>query len=238
MLQAQHCSFSIFLVLHPHKPSFAPSNLSFYKPLKTIRPVRAQKLRRAPPEQWLAQAQDEPTTATVDAPPPPPEEGPIELPSSAPSIFGFSDEPTPIQTATSVLLTGAISVFLFRALRRRAKRAKEMVKPAFFPLEFWTLISMLSYSKFKYTEGWIYLSPKFNSIWVYFKDSVFRTIELKLCIFILHATLLLPCIALVSWTSKWLHNCLQRVYFIEFILMCWGYHGGISGLGHLERRKH
>ncbi|GFZ12422.1 hypothetical protein Acr_23g0008070 [Actinidia rufa] len=42
------------------------------------------------------------------------------------SIFATSDDPSPIQVATSILLTGAISVFLFRSLRRRAKRVKEL----------------------------------------------------------------------------------------------------------------
>ncbi|KZV14430.1 hypothetical protein F511_43056 [Dorcoceras hygrometricum] len=55
----------------------------------------------------------------------PPDEGPVELPPSVPSIFATSDDPTALQTATSVLLTGAITVFLFRSLRRRAQRAKE-----------------------------------------------------------------------------------------------------------------
>ncbi|KAH7544082.1 hypothetical protein JRO89_XS15G0101900 [Xanthoceras sorbifolium] len=52
-----------------------------------------------------------------------PKEGPVELTQS---IFATTDDPTPIQVATSVLLTGAISIFLFRALRRRAKRSKEL----------------------------------------------------------------------------------------------------------------
>ncbi|KAH6788705.1 transmembrane protein [Perilla frutescens var. frutescens] len=70
----------------------------------------------------MAQLSEEPTTATAT---PPPEEGPVELPPSTSPIFATNDEPTPLQTATSVLLTGAITVFLFRSLRRRAKRAKE-----------------------------------------------------------------------------------------------------------------
>ncbi|KAI4322978.1 hypothetical protein L6164_022623 [Bauhinia variegata] len=49
------------------------------------------------------------------------DEGPIELPS----VFATTDDPSPIQVATSVLLTGAITVFLFRSIRRRAKRATE-----------------------------------------------------------------------------------------------------------------
>lgn len=51
-------------------------------------------------------------------------QGPVEL--RAPTLFSTDDNPTPLQTATSLLLTGAISVFLFRALRRRARRAKEL----------------------------------------------------------------------------------------------------------------
>lgn len=61
------------------------------------------------------------------------EQGPVLLPppssSSPSSIFATSDDPSPLQVSTSVLLTGAISVFLFRSLRRRGKRAKEMVGP-------------------------------------------------------------------------------------------------------------
>ncbi|KAK7819322.1 hypothetical protein CFP56_040427 [Quercus suber] len=51
----------------------------------------------------------------------------MELPPSFPSIFATTDNPSTIQVATSVLLTGAISVFLFRSVRRRAKQAKELV---------------------------------------------------------------------------------------------------------------
>ncbi|XP_057796809.1 uncharacterized protein LOC131012839 [Salvia miltiorrhiza] len=73
---------------------------------------------------WIAQLSEEPTTATSTTTSPP-EEGPIELPPSTSSLFATDDNPTPLQTATSVLLTGAITVFLFRSIRRRAKRAKE-----------------------------------------------------------------------------------------------------------------
>ncbi|KAK1416748.1 hypothetical protein QVD17_25864 [Tagetes erecta] len=55
-----------------------------------------------------------------------PDDGPVELPFSPPSFISFDDDPSTLQVATSVLLTGAISVFLFRSLRRRAKRAKEL----------------------------------------------------------------------------------------------------------------
>ncbi|XP_024979950.1 uncharacterized protein LOC112516928 isoform X1 [Cynara cardunculus var. scolymus] len=57
---------------------------------------------------------------------PRPEDGPVELPFSLPSFISTNDDPSTLQVATSVLLTGAISVFLFRSLRRRAKRAKEL----------------------------------------------------------------------------------------------------------------
>ncbi|XP_004497411.1 uncharacterized protein [Cicer arietinum] len=61
------------------------------------------------------------TTTTI-----PETDGPIELPfSSTPSLLSFTDDPSPIQVASSVLLTGAISVLLFRSLRRRAKRLKQ-----------------------------------------------------------------------------------------------------------------
>ncbi|XP_039026914.1 uncharacterized protein LOC120160608, partial [Hibiscus syriacus] len=71
----------------------------------------------------LVQAQG-PVTTIAEAE----EDGPFELPpsSTSTSIFATNDDPTPLQTATSVLLTGAIGVFLFRSLRRRAKRAKEL----------------------------------------------------------------------------------------------------------------
>ncbi|EEC72993.1 hypothetical protein OsI_06901 [Oryza sativa Indica Group] len=55
-------------------------------------------------------------------------DGPVEL--RTPTLFSIDENPTPLQTATSVLLTGAISVFLFRSIRRRARRAKELVIPS------------------------------------------------------------------------------------------------------------
>ncbi|KAK4344564.1 hypothetical protein RND71_034740 [Anisodus tanguticus] len=86
----------------------------------THRSVSATEAHGPPsPQSLLGEAPDETTNA-------PPEEGPIELPSSITNIFATSDDPSPLQTATSLLLTGAISVFLFRSLRRRAKRAKEL----------------------------------------------------------------------------------------------------------------
>ncbi|CAA0816008.1 Unknown protein [Striga hermonthica] len=91
----------------------------------SLRPTR-QYSRCTARKTWIAQLSEEPTTAAVtETPQYPGQEGPIELSPSSPHIFATSDDPTPLQTATSVLLTGAITVFLFRSLRRRAKRAKE-----------------------------------------------------------------------------------------------------------------
>lgn len=61
-------------------------------------------------------------------------EGPIEIqisPFSSSNIFATSDDPSPLQVATSLLLTGSISIFLFRSLRRRARKAKDLVKSPF-----------------------------------------------------------------------------------------------------------
>lgn len=90
--------------------------------------VRLHNHRANTSEPCLAQVPEEPTTSNTITSPAEEEEkeGPVELPSSAPFIFAFSEEPTPLQTATSLLLTGAISVFLFRSIRRRANRAKEL----------------------------------------------------------------------------------------------------------------
>lgn len=106
------------LVSHLHN-SFVFSSPLIHFPYRPTTLHHVLALPRARPETWLAQAA-EPTSTTA------PEEGPIELPPSTPSIFATTDDPSPIQVATSVLLTGAISVFLFRAVRRRAKRAKEL----------------------------------------------------------------------------------------------------------------
>jgi hypothetical protein len=53
-------------------------------------------------------------------------EGPIELPPAEIYDPLAIPETTPLQAVASVLLTGAITVLLIRAVRRRSKRAKEM----------------------------------------------------------------------------------------------------------------
>ncbi|XP_022718007.1 uncharacterized protein LOC111276527 [Durio zibethinus] len=104
----------------PHCPSSSPlfslRKPSFFSPFSLhpkvlLGPLFAQARK---PITTIAEAEEE--------------EGPFELPpsSNSSSIFATSDDPTPLQTATGVLLTGAIGVFLFRSLRRRAKRAKEL----------------------------------------------------------------------------------------------------------------
>ncbi|KAF5460956.1 hypothetical protein F2P56_020788 [Juglans regia] len=103
---------------HLHNSSLFPSPLVSV-PYRPTNLHHVSALPRTRPETWLAQVPESTSTAA-------PEEGPIELPPSTPSIFATTDDPSPIQVATSVLLTGAISVFLFRAVRRRAKRAKEL----------------------------------------------------------------------------------------------------------------
>ncbi|KAK6134547.1 hypothetical protein DH2020_031717 [Rehmannia glutinosa] len=105
---------------HPLTPSIAI--FSFYQfPVKTHQSVFALLC----PKTWITQLSEELTTTAITDSPPPAEEGPVELSSSISPIFATSDDPSPLQTATSVLLTGAITVLLFRSLRRRAKRAKE-----------------------------------------------------------------------------------------------------------------
>lgn len=104
---------------HLHNSSLFPYPLVSV-PYRPTNLHHVSALPRTRPETWLAQVPESTSTAA-------PEEGPIELPPSTPSIFATTDDPSPIQVATSVLLTGAISVFLFRAVRRRAKRAKELV---------------------------------------------------------------------------------------------------------------
>ncbi|XP_050220130.1 uncharacterized protein LOC126670441 [Mercurialis annua] len=93
-----------------------------------LRPISIPILSALPPSKpqhsWpaLAELPSKPPEPTS-----PQEQGPIELPlNSYPAIFSTSDDPSPIQVATSVLLTGSIGVFLFRALRRRARRVKEL----------------------------------------------------------------------------------------------------------------
>ncbi|KAI5333121.1 hypothetical protein L3X38_023251 [Prunus dulcis] len=133
MLQTQHLLCSHFpICLSPPQthflfpPSLSSSPLNFlYKPV-SLCSVSAHS--RSRPEQWLAEA-PEPTTSIPTAPYTPLEfapEGPEELPPASSPVFATTDDPSSIQVATSVLLTGAISVFLFRSLRRRARRAKEL----------------------------------------------------------------------------------------------------------------
>ncbi|XP_049402256.1 uncharacterized protein LOC125866015 [Solanum stenotomum] len=115
-----------FPLTFPPNPitSLTPFHNFLQKSNSTRRSVSATKSHA--PSSLLAEAPDETVVSGDETNNAPPEEGPIELPSSITNIFATSDDPSPLQTATSLLLTGAISVFLFRSLRRRAKRAKEL----------------------------------------------------------------------------------------------------------------
>ncbi|KAI3888754.1 hypothetical protein MKX03_013922 [Papaver bracteatum] len=100
---------------------FFPSSSSSSSRVTTTRPIQANLGTNF--QTWLAQS-IEPTTNMII--PPSEEAGPIELPSPISDVFATTDDPSSLQVATSVLLTGAIAIFLFRSLRRRAKRAKEL----------------------------------------------------------------------------------------------------------------
>ncbi|XP_028792982.1 uncharacterized protein LOC114748701 [Neltuma alba] len=123
MLQS-HCYHHV-LFSNPSVPLSLPHNPSFSLPLSSSpflnflhRPTTLHPVSAIPPSSpWLTQLAELAAAA---------EDGPVELPMSMPSIFATADEPSTIQIATSVLLTGAISIFLFRSIRRRAKRAKEL----------------------------------------------------------------------------------------------------------------
>uniref|UniRef100_A0ACD5ZQB9 Uncharacterized protein n=1 Tax=Avena sativa TaxID=4498 RepID=A0ACD5ZQB9_AVESA len=95
----------------PHRP-FPSAALPTHGRLSTA--IRAEPELQPPP----------PPSISAEEPPDDGGEGPVELRS--PTLFSVDDNPTTLQVATSVLLTGAISVFLFRSLRRRARRAKEL----------------------------------------------------------------------------------------------------------------
>jgi hypothetical protein len=123
----------IFPLSHHHtNHHLDPLKFLYKPPIFTPFILSALPRSRPDPPLWLAQLPEQA--------PEPEEEGPIEILRSSPSIFATSDDPSSIQVATSVLLTGAISVFLFRSLRRRAKRSKELV----FSLTF-LLLLMCSY---------------------------------------------------------------------------------------------
>ncbi|OIW11557.1 hypothetical protein TanjilG_26923 [Lupinus angustifolius] len=105
-----------FLFTNPIFTNHKSSLTFLHKPNNTLHSLSLSAIPPLISSSFLADL----TTAVV-------EDGPIELPfSSTPSIFATTDDPSPIQLASSILLTGAISVFLFRSLRRRANRSKEL----------------------------------------------------------------------------------------------------------------
>ncbi|PKU60113.1 uncharacterized protein LOC110094400 [Dendrobium catenatum] len=101
---------------HRHSPLF-PFHAS--RIFISLRPSALAAVSRP----WLAELPEPPSPESPIGE----TEGPVELiSSSSSSLFAIDDNPTPLQIATSVLLTGAITIFLFRSIRRRAKRAKEL----------------------------------------------------------------------------------------------------------------
>lgn len=117
-----------YLLTSNFPPSFPHLENHSFSPLISVHTPASlftlSALPRTRPDTWTARIPE--STIPVAAAE---EEGPIELPqtsSSTNTIFATTDDPSPLQVATSVLLTGAISIFLFRSLRRRAKRAKEL----------------------------------------------------------------------------------------------------------------
>lgn len=126
MLHSQchhHLLFPLTLAHHKVKPP-----LSILPPLLHHKPTILHSVSASAIPPWLAQLAD----AAADIDFETEGEGPVELPfSSTPSIFATADDPSPIQVASSVLLTGAVSVFLFRSLRRRAQRVKQSVTTLF-----------------------------------------------------------------------------------------------------------
>ncbi|KAG4960763.1 hypothetical protein JHK87_037396 [Glycine soja] len=118
-----HLLFPFTLTHHKVKPP-----LSILPPLLHHKPTILHSVSASAIPPWLAQLAD----AAADIDFETEGEGPVELPfSSTPSIFATADDPSPIQVASSVLLTGAVSVFLFRSLRRRAQRVKQSVTTLF-----------------------------------------------------------------------------------------------------------
>ncbi|KAG5551285.1 hypothetical protein RHGRI_009640 [Rhododendron griersonianum] len=92
-LLSSHFNFP-FPLSHPHNPSLS----SF--PLTTFPSSVSARLRSPPQQLRLALAQvpetlTEPTTTAAA------DEGPIELPPSSTSIFATTDDPSPLQLATS-----------------------------------------------------------------------------------------------------------------------------------------
>lgn len=123
MLQSNHLLPHLSLPLPQpslHLLHLRSSSLHF---LRRLQPSSSFKATAASPQSRLAEL-----TPEVPSSPQPKGEGPVEISPLTPSpLFAVTDNPTPLQVSTSVLLTGAISVFLFRSLRRRARRAKDLV---------------------------------------------------------------------------------------------------------------
>ncbi|KAE9456406.1 hypothetical protein C3L33_11701, partial [Rhododendron williamsianum] len=94
-LLSSHFNFP-FPLSHPHNPSLS----SF--PLTTLPSSVSARLRSPPQQPWLALALAQvPETLTEPTTTAAADEGPIELPPSSTSIFATTDDPSPLQLATS-----------------------------------------------------------------------------------------------------------------------------------------
>ncbi|GMI65520.1 hypothetical protein HRI_000221300 [Hibiscus trionum] len=102
------------LLHNPSSPLLLLQKPTFFSPLSAHSNVNFRPLLAA----------REPLSTTTEEAEEEEEEGngPLDL---LPSYSSFSSS-SPLQTATTVLLSGAIAAFLFRSIRRRAKRAKEL----------------------------------------------------------------------------------------------------------------
>ncbi|XP_020203141.1 uncharacterized protein LOC109788738 [Cajanus cajan] len=96
---------------HHHHPS--PSLIFLHRPITTT----TTTVSAIPYDAWLAQLT---TTQELLG------GGPIELPFSTPSVFTDEPSSSTLQLASTLLLSGAIALFLFRSIRRRVKRAKQL----------------------------------------------------------------------------------------------------------------
>uniref|UniRef100_A0A0E0JYX2 Uncharacterized protein n=1 Tax=Oryza punctata TaxID=4537 RepID=A0A0E0JYX2_ORYPU len=116
------------LLLLRHRRLLAGAASPYALPGRRRRLLRRSVAVRAEPELPAPAPPPAPSTSATTEPPGDDGggegDGPVEL--RTPTLFSIDENPTPLQTATSVLLTGAISVFLFRSIRRRARRAKEL----------------------------------------------------------------------------------------------------------------
>ncbi|KAK3035010.1 hypothetical protein RJ639_033388, partial [Escallonia herrerae] len=119
MLQCRHLLSSHFPFAFPFPFPSNHHSLTFLHKPTSLQPISAHLRTRPGP--WLSQLPEPTTTNTTTTL----EEGPAELPPSTPSIFATDDDPSTLQVATSVLLTGAIS----KSLKEEALESLKAMTP-------------------------------------------------------------------------------------------------------------